>query len=70
MSYSLSSSPIASYHTQRPSLLLRLWFQLETWQERSRQRHALAQMGDHALKDIGLTYADVASEANKPFWKA
>jgi uncharacterized protein YjiS (DUF1127 family) len=37
--------------------------------ERSRQRRALASLGDHALRDIGITRADAMREAGKPFWK-
>lgn len=70
MSYSIAKSHTQSLGGRGPSLLLRLWLQLETWQERSRQRHALGQLGDHALKDIGLSYSDVLREAEKPFWQA
>lgn len=41
-----------------------------TWQERTRQRQALARMDDRMLKDIGLSRADVFLEARKPFWQA
>ncbi len=43
---------------------------LLTWQERDRQRHALAQLDARMLKDIGLSRADVALELRKPFWQA
>jgi uncharacterized protein YjiS (DUF1127 family) len=42
---------------------------LLTWQERSRQRHHLAALNDHMLRDIGLTRADVMAETTKPFWQ-
>jgi len=42
--------------------------ELGAWIERSRQRRRLAELNDAALKDIGLTRADVRIEANKPFW--
>ena len=38
------------------------------WSARSRQRRDLAMLNDAALKDIGLTRADVDSEISKPFW--
>lgn len=38
------------------------------WADRRRQRHALRQLSDAMLKDIGLTRADVEGEAAKPFW--
>ena len=43
---------------------------LFTWQERADQRHALAMLEDYQLRDIGLSRADVAREATKPFWTA
>ena len=44
--------------------------QILSWLERARQRRQLAQLGDHMLKDIGLSRADVEAEASKPFWRA
>ena len=43
---------------------------LGAWIERSRQRRQLAELNDAALKDIGLTRADVRIEADKRFWMA
>ena len=42
---------------------------LATWLERARQRRALQRLDDRMLKDIGLSRADVAHEADKPFWR-
>lgn len=42
---------------------------LLTWHERHRQRRDLAGLTDHMLRDIGLSRADVAIEADKPFWR-
>jgi len=39
------------------------------WVERSGQRHQLAELNQHMLRDIGLTRADVIAEATKPFWR-
>ena len=39
------------------------------WQERASQRHHMAGLDDHALKDIGLSRADIEGEAAKPFWR-
>lgn len=36
---------------------------------RSRERQALAQLDDEALKDIGVTRKQANAEASKPFWK-
>jgi uncharacterized protein YjiS (DUF1127 family) len=37
--------------------------------ERARQRHALAELDDRLLQDVGLSRADVTSEVEKPFWQ-
>ncbi len=40
------------------------------WAERAGQRHRLAELNDHMLRDIGLTRADVMAETTKPFWQS
>ncbi len=42
---------------------------LLAWQDRARERRALATMDEHALQDVGLTRGDVIVEASKPFWR-
>lgn len=39
---------------------------LMSWGDRRRQRHALAQLDDHVLRDIGLTRHQARTEALKP----
>ncbi len=39
------------------------------WLGRSRQRHDLAHLDEHLLRDIGVTPRQAASEAAKPFWR-
>lgn len=51
-------------------LALGLVERVELWSERHRQREALAALDGDALKDIGLSRADAAREADKPFWRA
>lgn len=36
---------------------------------RVRQRRALAELDDRALRDIGVTRVEAQAEANKPFWR-
>jgi uncharacterized protein YjiS (DUF1127 family) len=43
---------------------------VDTWLGRRRQRLDLGRLDDRMLKDLGLTRADVAREAGKPFWRA
>lgn len=49
--------------------LAQAYDQVLSWLERARQRRQLAELGDHMLKDIGLTRADVEAETSKPFWR-
>ncbi len=39
------------------------------WHDRSRQRRALGQLGDHLLADVGIDRAAAAREARQPFWR-
>jgi len=43
---------------------------LHVWRERMRQRRELAQWSDRDLHDVGLSWSDIAYEAEKPFWRA
>ena len=43
---------------------------LVIWQERAEQRHALGELNERMLKDIGVTHADAYQEVRKPFWLA
>lgn len=36
------------------------------WQERARHRHALAELDDRTLADVGLTRADVDRQISRP----
>lgn len=40
------------------------------WQRRAAERHALRALSNRDLKDVGLSRADIESEAAKPFWRA
>ena len=43
---------------------------LMTWQERAAARRHLSGLDNRLLADVGLSPADVAREAEKPFWRA
>jgi uncharacterized protein YjiS (DUF1127 family) len=70
ISQTYSRNTNISIASARPSLVLRAFGLLLDWQRRSRQRGQLAGMSDVALKDVGLSRADIAPEAQKPFWQA
>ncbi|WP_408733514.1 DUF1127 domain-containing protein [Pseudomonas sp. LS1212] len=42
--------------------------QILRWYELHRQRVELMQLNDAALKDIGLSRADIFEESERPFW--
>lgn len=42
--------------------------QIARWRKLHRQRIELASLSDDALKDIGLSRADVYEETDRPFW--
>ncbi len=54
------------------STLERWWIaataQIARWRKLHRERAQLASLSDDALKDIGLSRADVYEEAERPFW--
>jgi uncharacterized protein YjiS (DUF1127 family) len=43
---------------------------LRVWRERQDQRRQLAELSERDLHDVGLSWSDVAFEAEKPFWRA
>lgn len=66
MSYTLGQVS----HRQPEAAAQRWLAVLKTWHERQAQRHALRQLDEHLLADIGLTGAEAEAEARKPFWVA
>jgi uncharacterized protein YjiS (DUF1127 family) len=42
---------------------------LQAWSARAQERRMLLELDERMLKDIGVTRADVAREATKPFWR-
>ena len=53
-----------------PGLLAQLSETIHVWRDRQRQRRELAQWTDRDLHDVGLSWSDIAHEAEKPFWRA
>jgi uncharacterized protein YjiS (DUF1127 family) len=42
---------------------------LLTWQQRAHERHTLAAMDEHMMRDLGLSRVDILVELDKPFWR-
>ena len=42
--------------------------QLRRWAELARERRQLAMLSEGALKDLGLSRADIYQETERPFW--
>ncbi|MFP3514739.1 DUF1127 domain-containing protein [Pseudomonas sp. SIMBA_077] len=38
------------------------------WYQLARERSALRRISDEALKDLGLSRADIELESHRPFW--
>ncbi|RRV07002.1 DUF1127 domain-containing protein [Pseudomonas sp. v388] len=45
-----------------------LKYHFNRWMELHRQRRLLAQLSDEALRDLGLSRADIMQESERPFW--
>ena len=43
---------------------------LHLWRDRFNQRNELMHWNERGLHDVGLSWGDVANEADKPFWRA
>jgi uncharacterized protein YjiS (DUF1127 family) len=53
-----------------PGILSQIGETLSVWRQRYRSRRELAQWSDRELHDVGISWSDVAHEAEKPFWRA
>jgi uncharacterized protein YjiS (DUF1127 family) len=42
---------------------------IATWQSRAQQRRELLGLEPWALRDLGISRAEAAAEAAKPFWR-
>jgi len=60
-----------SWQAHRVTQLAQIVFEMPlVWYDRWLEREHLAGLDEHALKDVGLTRADVDPEIRKPFWRA
>jgi uncharacterized protein YjiS (DUF1127 family) len=53
-----------------PGLVAQIGETLHVWYERSRTRRELTNWTARDLHDVGLSWSDIAVEAEKPFWRA
>jgi uncharacterized protein YjiS (DUF1127 family) len=53
-----------------PGFLSQVAETLHVWRQRYRSRRELASWSDRELHDVGISWSDVAYEAEKPFWRA
>jgi uncharacterized protein YjiS (DUF1127 family) len=53
-----------------PSILSQVAETVRVWRQRYRDRRELAKWSNRELHDIGISWSDVAYEAEKPFWRA
>ena len=50
--------------------IIRRWLSVVgAWIGRNRQRHALADLDDRLLEDVGISRGAAAREIAKPFWR-
>ena len=64
----LTHNSMTNHHV--PGLIEQISETLHVWHERYRTRRELAQWTARDLQDVGLSWTDVAFEAEKPFWRA
>jgi uncharacterized protein YjiS (DUF1127 family) len=64
----LTQNSMTNHHTS--GVLTQVGQTLHLWHERYRTRRALAQWTSRDLQDVGLSWSDIAVEADKPFWRA
>jgi uncharacterized protein YjiS (DUF1127 family) len=51
-------------------LLAKISETIHIWRRRQQERRLLAELSDRDLHDVGLSWSDIALEAEKPFWRA
>ncbi|RXH22911.1 hypothetical protein XH99_34090 [Bradyrhizobium nanningense] len=64
----LTHNSMTNHHV--PGLIQQVSETLHLWHERYRTRRELTQWTARDLQDVGLSWSDIAFEADKPFWRA
>ena len=65
---SLTHNSMTNHHV--PGLISQIGETLHLWHERYRTRRELTKWTARDLHDVGLSWSDIADEADKPFWRA
>lgn len=63
-----AASPLSALVRWGHSGLITAVDRLYAWMDAAQQRHTLSGLSDHALRDIGLSRADVDRETRRSFW--
>ncbi|MCK1395398.1 DUF1127 domain-containing protein [Bradyrhizobium sp. 1] len=64
----LTHNSMTNHHA--PGLIQQIGETLHVWHERYRNRRELSNWTARDLHDVGLSWTDIAYEADKPFWRA
>jgi len=64
----LTQNSMTNHHA--PALLQQIGETIHVWHERYRTRRELTNWTARDLHDVGLSWTDIAYEADKPFWRA
>ncbi len=64
----LNHESMTNHHVE--GVLGQLSETLHTWRQRYQARQELSLWSERDLQDVGLSWSDVAHEAEKPFWRA
>lgn len=64
----LTHQSMINHH--QSSIFARTFETLHVWHQRQQSRRQLAQLSARDLHDVGLSWSDIAYEAEKPFWRA
>ena len=64
----LNHESMTNHHVE--GVLGQLSETLHTWRQRYQARQELSHWSERDLQDVGLSWSDIAHEAEKPFWRA
>lgn len=64
----LTHNSMTNHHA--PGLIRQVSETLHVWHERYRTRRELSNWTARDLQDVGVSWTDIAFEAEKPFWRA